>query len=74
MLKVYCDGLCQPYNPGGTACYGWVAYLGNKKLFEDWGVICSGRKATNNLAEYTAVIKALEWLYSNGFATQKIQV
>jgi ribonuclease HI len=31
-------------------------------------------KATNNVAEYTALIRALEWLYENGHASSKISV
>jgi hypothetical protein len=23
-IQVYIDGLCQPYNPGGIACYAFV--------------------------------------------------
>jgi hypothetical protein len=23
-IEVYFDGLCQPYNPGGTACYSFI--------------------------------------------------
>lgn len=73
-LVVNCDGLCEPENPGGTACYGWVAYRGREKIGEGYGVVCSGPEATNNVAEYTAVIKALEWLLKNGFAGEEIEV
>lgn len=74
VLAVNCDGLCEPVNPGGTACYGWVAYHDGKKIGEGCGVVCSGSGATNNVAEYTAVIKALEWLLENGFAGEEIEV
>lgn len=74
MIKINCDGLCEPVNPGGTACYGWVAYLGKEKMAEDCGVICSGPEATNNLAEYTAIIKVLEWLLGNGLTGEKIEL
>lgn len=73
-ITVYCDGLCEPVNPGGTACYGWVAYRGKKRIAKDCGVVCSGPDATNNIAEYTAVIKALEWLLENGCAGEEIAV
>lgn len=66
MLLAYCDGLCEPVNPGGTACYGFVIYRDGEKFAEDCGVVCSGEEATNNVAEYTAVIRALQWLLSNG--------
>jgi ribonuclease HI len=73
MIVVFCDGLCEP-NPGGTACFGWVAYRGREKLAEDWGVVCSGPGATNNVAEYTAIVKALEWLLGNGHAGEEVEV
>jgi len=74
MITVNCDGLCEPVNPGGTACYGWVAYRGGEKLGEGCGVVCSGPGATNNVAEYTAVIKALEWMLENGHRNEEIEV
>lgn len=75
MIKVFCDGLCEPRNPGGTACFGWVAYSSSsEKLGENCGVICRGPQATNNVAEYTAIIEALKWLLKNKFADQKIKI
>ncbi|MGB9791861.1 MAG: ribonuclease HI [Thermacetogeniaceae bacterium] len=73
-ITVYCDGLCEPVNPGGTACFGWVIYEGKKKIAKDFGVVCSGPGATNNIAEYTALIKALEWLLENGCTDKEITV
>jgi ribonuclease HI len=60
-VTINCDGLCEPVNPGGTATYGFVARRGPELLVEDCGVVAKGHGATNNLAEYTAVLKALEW-------------
>ena len=42
-----------------------MAYRNGKKLYEDCAVVCSGPGATNNVAEYSAVIAALEWLSAN---------
>ncbi|MGB9848892.1 MAG: ribonuclease HI [Moorellaceae bacterium] len=74
MITINCDGLCEPFNPGGTACYGWVAYQDGKKLGEGCGVVCSGPGATNNVAEYTAVIRALEWLLGQGLYDEDVEV
>lgn len=71
---LYCDGLCEPTNPGGTACYGWVAYRGGERLGQGKGVVCSGPGATNNVAEYSAVIAGLEWLLSQGLAGEEVVV
>lgn len=62
---INCDGLCEPINPGGIAIYGFAARRGPELLSEDSGVVARGPAATNNLAEYTAVIKALEWAQGN---------
>lgn len=63
-LVVRCDGLAAPRNPGGVATYAWVAYLedGTTWTGESFGVAAVGANATNNVAEYAAVIDALKTL------------
>jgi len=73
VLVLYADGLCEPVNPGGTACYGWVAYYEDQKQKEGFGVVCSGPDATNNVAEYFAVIAALNWALLAGL-TEDVEV
>ncbi|WP_156896820.1 reverse transcriptase-like protein, partial [Desulfovirgula thermocuniculi] len=36
--------------------------------------VCSGPGATNNVAEYTAVIRALEWLLESGYRDEEVEV
>lgn len=60
MLKVFCDGGSRG-NPGHAA-YGFVIEKNGQVLKEDSGYIGT---ATNNFAEYTALVKAFEWLASN---------
>lgn len=55
MIKVYCDGGARG-NPG-PAAVGVVAYENDKKLFEISKTI---GVATNNVAEYTAVVESLK--------------
>lgn len=71
-IIVNCDGLCQPRNPGGTATFGWVARRADRLLGQDCGVVAKGPRATNNLAEYTAIIEALRWLRANGFGGERV--
>lgn len=73
MLTVFCDGSCEP-NPGGTAAFGWVVYDGEKKIRELCSVACTGEGATNNVAEYSAVISAPSWLLANGYANRRVVV
>jgi len=72
-VAVFCDGLCEP-NPGGIATFGWVVYRGSEKLQEFCSVLCAGEGATNNVAEYGAVISVLGWLLANGYANKRIVV
>jgi len=72
-VTVYCDGLCEP-NPGGIATCGWVAYEGEELLHSHASVLCRGGGATNNVAEYGAVISALSWLLANGHADKRVIV
>jgi ribonuclease HI len=66
MITIYFDGLCRPKNPGGTATYGYVIYKDGKKVKSGSGVIGSGAGMTNNVAEYSALKRAAEWVSRNG--------
>jgi ribonuclease HI len=66
MISIYCDGLCEPRNPGGIATWGYVAYKAGQRLTSARGVVGQGRGMTNNVAEYTAIIEALRWLLDAG--------
>lgn len=66
-IVVYSDGLCEPRNPGGWACWGWVAVdEAGHELASDCGVIGHGAGMTNNIAEYHAAIRALTWAEGAG--------
>jgi len=67
-IIVYIDGLIEPVNPGGIATYGFVVYRGGVRIYEETGLVGSGMDGddvSNNVAEYTGLIKALEWLVKN---------
>jgi ribonuclease HI len=63
MIEAYFDGLCEP-NPGGVATFGFLVKKDGKKVHEGYGLAGTPKtpQATNNVAEYTGLIKALEWL------------
>ncbi|HTF58153.1 MAG TPA: ribonuclease HI [Planctomycetota bacterium] len=75
-LTIHFDGLCLPKNPGGVATYGFVAKRGAKVLHEEGGLAARPYtpEATNNVAEYTGVLKALEWALAQGFDKEKVLV
>ena len=72
MIRIFCDGLCEPRNPGGTATYGFVVYRDQEKIYEECGVVAKGENATNNVAEYTGGIRAVEWIRKSGLDKEKI--
>ena len=75
-LTIHFDGLCLPKNPGGVATYGFVAKRGTATIHEEGGLAAApySPDATNNVAEYTGVLKALEWALSNGLSVETVHV
>jgi ribonuclease HI len=63
MIEAYFDGLCEP-NPGGVATFGFVVKRDGKRVHEGHGLAGTPKtpQATNNVAEYTGLIRTLEWL------------
>jgi ribonuclease HI len=74
MIEVWTDGLCEPVNPSGTACYGYIIKRNGKTINKDYGVIGTGPDMTNNVAEYTALIQALQKIKSLKLDKEKIIV
>ncbi|MGI0092361.1 MAG: ribonuclease HI [Nitrososphaerales archaeon] len=65
ILYVNFDGLCEPKNPGGVATYGLIIRADGDILLEDSGLAYAEPwtdDASNNVAEYSAIIRGLEWL------------
>ena len=76
MIKVYFDGLCQPINPGGIACYAFIVTSKDKIIHSDSGLAEDpfSNNSTNNVAEYVALARALEWLIQNNLQSEKIRI
>jgi ribonuclease HI len=76
LIEIYFDGLCQPINPGGIACYAFVVKTDGKTIYSDYGVTGEpfSSESTNNVAEYMGLAKALEWLVENNLISDKIQI
>jgi ribonuclease HI len=65
MMILYFDGLCEPKNPGGVATYGYALYDNDRKVREECGVVGAGMfgdDVSNNVAEYTAMIRGMAHL------------
>jgi ribonuclease HI len=76
LIEVYFDGLCQPINPGGISCYAFVVKSGGRTIYTDYGVAGEpfSEDSTNNVAEYMALVKALQWLLENNLGSSKVEV
>lgn len=76
LIEVYFDGLCQPVNPGGIACYAFVVKKDDETIHSDYGVAGEpfSQDSTNNVAEYTALIRALEWLVASNLVGDKVVI
>ncbi|MGC2035179.1 MAG: ribonuclease HI [Thermoplasmata archaeon] len=68
VVQVHFDGACQPARGGGVATYGFTVH-GEGLEYEECGLAVppGSPRATNNVAEYSAASRALEWLVSSGF-------
>ena len=72
-IQVFFDGLCQPCNPGGIACYSFIIKNEEGNTVDSkYGVAV--HNSTNNVAEYTGIIKALEWLITNNYQNESIVI
>ena len=75
-MQVNFDGLCQPINPGGIACYAFIIKKNGTTIHSGYGVAGEpfSKDSTNNVAEYTALAKALEWLVANNLVSEKVEI
>ena len=76
MIQVNIDGLCQPINPGGIACYAFIIKKNGTTIHSGYGVAGEpfSKDSTNNVAEYTALARALEWLVANNLVSEKVEI
>jgi ribonuclease HI len=68
VMQIFCDGLCEPRNPGGYGCWGFVVSIDEQEVHSAYGSLGQASDMTNNKAEYEAVLQALRWFYKHGSA------
>ena len=73
-VLVYCDGSCQGRGAASRARYAYAVYQGNTKLLEGEGEVGTGREMTGNVAEYAAVLRALEALPAATYGNCEVRV
>ncbi|HEV2317015.1 MAG TPA: ribonuclease HI [Thermoplasmata archaeon] len=73
LVQVHFDGACEPARGGGIATYGFTVE-GSGLKYEEFGLAVPpwSPRATNNVAEYSAATRALEWLAQQGFRGQVV--
>lgn len=68
------DGACEPKNPNGIATFGFVIYVDGRKVHEGYGVVGEGKGMSNNVAEFSGLVAAMEWLIENGYSEAEVIV
>lgn len=71
-ITAYIDGLCEPTI--GIACYGYIVYADKDMLFSGRGIVGEGAGMSNNVAEYSALIKVLEELVGKNLQNEEIVI
>jgi ribonuclease HI len=76
LIEVYFDGLCQPINPRGISCYAFIVKSEGRTIYSDYGIAGEpfSENSSNNVAEYTALVKALQWLLENNLGSTKVDI
>lgn len=77
MIILHFDGLCEPNNPGGVATYGVIISRDGEKLLAEGGLAEAEpytNEASNNVAEYSALIRGLSWLLERGLSHEKVVI
>ena len=72
MIEFWWDGCCEPVNPGGHAAYGTHIERDGEVLLSESGYCGHGPEMSNNVAEYSGFIRALEFLLEKGLQKEKI--
>ena len=73
-ILVVCDGSGQGWGDAAVARYAYMIYEGARKVAEGEGEVGSGREMTANVAEYAAVLRAVEALHAGGYEGREVRV
>lgn len=72
-MKCWFDGCCEPVNPGGHAAYGIHMKKGDKE-YKTAGYVGHGEGISNNVAEYSGIIRILEILTQKNLLDEQITI
>jgi len=74
MIEVWIDGSCYPVNPEGTACAGYVIKRKGLTIAKGSKIVGKGKGMTNNVAEYQALITAIEEIRKRQLHNEEITI
>lgn len=60
MIEGYCDGVCEPINPGGHAAWGALLRRDGKVIWNGSGYCGFGTGMSNNVAEYSGALALMQ--------------
>ena len=73
-ILMWYDGSCEPCNPGGYASYGVLIKHNGVTIFSESKLVGHGQGMSNNVAEYSGLLRGLQWLLNNGYRKNKIVI
>jgi len=74
-LVLMFDGLFEAFNSDGIATYGLIIYQNGNIMYKEGGLVGArslGDDVSNNVAEYTALVKGMEYIIKSGYKGQLI--
>ena len=76
MITIFFDGGCEPKNPGGVSTWGYAVYQDGNRIHEAYGLATKpfDPSATNNMGEYTAALRAVEYLMEKDLTDEEIEI
>ncbi len=74
VLEIHADGASRGQGKDRVASFGFVVESNGETLEEKYSILDEGEDATNNYAEYKAVILALQWVKESDIKPDKIDV
>lgn len=72
MVELYFNGTCEPFNPGGTASYGFLIKKNGEKIISESKIIGSGEEMTINVGIYNGLINGIEAFSKLNISNEKL--
>jgi len=74
LVEIWFDGCCEPVNPGGYAGWGAALFVDGTRVWENSVLVGHGKDMSNNVAEYSGCLAAMEEAIRRGFNKGKHKI